>query len=182
MTPRNEGENTMTKAKGLRSITVKMGEPVELSWPFMRVERFEAAANEWLASQGISKKYLPAQLILAQYITLAPISRLAIEAATGLQGDEVDEALAKYEGSRLDLTRDILESYSLMEDPSHAASMRKSWTTSDELRALEREAETVAQIEETMKRLEAKVRILSGGPGSPTSSSGSGPTKPPDTA
>lgn len=172
----------MSKAKGLRTITVKMGEPVELSWPFMRVERFEAAANEWLASQGISKKYLPAQLILAQYITLAPISRLAIEAATGLQGDEVDEALAKYEGSRLDLTRDLLESYSLMEDPSHAASMRKSWDTSDELRALEREAETVAQIEETMKRLEKKLKALSGGPGSHTSSLGSPPTKPPDTA
>lgn len=172
----------MSKAKGLRSITVKMGEPVELSWPFQRVERFEADANKWLSEAGISKKYLPAQLILAQYVTLAPISRLAIEAATGLRGDEVDEALAKYEGSRLDLTRDILESYSLMEDPSHAASMRKSWTTSDELRAMEREAETADQIEETMKRLEAKIKILSGGLGSPTLRSGSGPTKPPDTA
>jgi hypothetical protein len=43
------------------------------------------------------------------------------------------------------------------------------------------EAETVAQIEETMKKLEAKVRILSGDLGSPSSNSGSGPTKPPDT-
>ena len=169
------------KTKGLRSITVKMGEPIELSWPFMRVERFEAAANEWLASQGISKKYLPAQLILAQYITLAPISRLAIEAATGLQGDEVDEALAKYEGSRLDLTRDILESYSLMEDPSHAALMRKNWNTSDELRALEGEAETVEQIQDLMKTLEKKLKALSGVPGSPSSSLGSPSPKPPDT-
>ncbi|MDD5048778.1 MAG: hypothetical protein PHH09_07580 [Methanoregulaceae archaeon] len=172
----------MTKAKGLRTITVKMGEPSELSWPFMRVERFEAAANEWLASQGIGKKYLPAQLILAQYITLAPISRLAIEAATGLQGDEVDEALAKYEGSRLDLTRDILESYSLMEDPSHAASMRKSWDTSDEMRKMEREAGTLEEIEKAMKVLEKKAKALTGALGSPTLRLGSGPTKPPDTA
>ena len=170
------------KPKGLRSITVKMGESVELSWPFMRVEKFETAANKWLSDQGISKKYLPAQLVLANYITLAPISRLAIEAATGFQGDEVDNALAKYEGSRLDLTRDILESYSLMEDPSHAVSMRKSWNTSDEMRAMEREANTIEEIKETMKRLEAKLKILSGVPVSPILSSVSSPTKPPDTA
>ena len=174
----------MSKAKGLRSITVKMGEPIELKWTLPRIEKFEAEGNKWLHEAGIipANRYMAAQLILANHITLAPIYRLAIEAATGLEGDEVNAALEKYDGSRLDLSRDILESYSLAEDPSHAASMRKSWDTSDELRALEREAETVAQIEETMKKLEAKVRILSGDLGSPTLSLGSGQTKPPDTA
>jgi len=169
----------MTKAKGLRSITVKMGDPVELSWPFRRVEQFEAEANKWLMDRGISKRYLPTQLILAQHVTLAPIGRMAIEAATGYQGDEVDDALAKYEGSRLELTRDILESYSLMEDPSHAASMRKSWNTFDELRSLEREAGTLEEIRKAMKVLEKKAKALSGALGSPTSSSASAQTKPP---
>ena len=168
----------MTKANGIRSITAKMGEPIELAWPFARVEEFEAKANKWLMDNEITKKYLPAQIILASHVTLAPIGRMAIEAATGLKGDEVDDALEKYEGSRLDLTRDILESYSLMEDPSHASSMRESWNTSDEIREMERHAETLVQIEAAMKRLETKAKILSGEVGSRTSKSVSAQTKP----
>ena len=167
----------MTKAKGLR--TVKLGS-LDLKWRFEAAESFEAEAREYLISlKALKEGRIPGAFeILHTFVDHdAKIRIMALEHASGLGRDELVAKIDEEGLPKIDINRALLESLALAESPSLVASLLERWTTSDELQETVRKAETLELIEAAMKDLEKRAKKL-GAPGLPTSSLGSGPTKP----
>jgi len=170
-----------TKAKGLR--TVKVGS-LEMKWTFARTEEFETKSRAYLVEKGVieGNNLAPAGTVLSFWAEKdMRIYSLALEAATGMDIADISEIIDEDELSRTDLTKGLIESFWMAEDPSRVSFFRESWKNSSEMQEMIAKADTVEQIQKAVDTLKKKLVKL-GVPGSPTSRSDSGPTKPPDTA
>lgn len=181
MTPQKRGRNIMTKAKGLR--TVKLGS-IDLKWGILASEGFEEEAREYLRGQKVlvGGRLPGAFEILSTFVDSdVKIRIMALEHSSGLSRDELVSKIDEEGLTTIEINRALLESLALAENPSILASMQERWTTFDELQKAKLKAETLEIIQETMKDLERRAKKL-GALGSPSSSSASAQTKPPNTA
>lgn len=171
----------MSKTKGLR--TVKLGS-IDLKWGILAAEGFEEEAREYLRGQKVlGTGRLPGAFeILSTFVDAdVKIRLMALEYSSGLSRDDLVSKIDEEGLTTIEINRALLESLALAENPSILASMKERWATFDELQEAKMKAETLEIIQDTMKDLERRAKRL-GVPGSPTLSSGFGPTKPPDTA
>jgi hypothetical protein len=150
----------------------------EIKWTLSATEEFEIGARIYLTEHGYVKNDVPlsAWSALASFSELAPIYRMSLEASLGIEGEELEAALEAYAGSRLELSRQVIEALALAEDPSRASSVRASWTSYDQLQEMRRTAQEKVALETAIKELQTRLRLLTGEPDSLPLNSDSDPT------
>lgn len=187
--------------KGIRKITVKMDKDRQINWNLRAVEEFEIGARIYLEEHGYAENgryvvftpnkkqpdlppvrsvdgpFVSAWSALVGFAEIATIHRMALEACLGIEGDELVAALEAYTGSRLELSRQVMEALALAEDPLRAASIRKSWTNFDELQELRRVTQEKVALETVIREFRLRLKLLGGEADLPDLKSVLGPVK-----
>ncbi|MGB3944956.1 MAG: hypothetical protein WBK88_09210 [Methanothrix sp.] len=152
--------------KGGHKVTLKMDVPREVRWTIRAKAQFEGLVRDYLIDHKMIEEgtqVVAWNIMIGGIAGDAQVLLHAVECSLGISGEELDRALDAYEGSTLELAREITRALCIAEDPSRESSLLKSWSIFDERQEAERlltEKKDQARLDEVQQKILAQDRVL----------------------